>query len=158
MKKVLIFVLFVLATTAHAQVDKMMGQWNTFDDKTGNKASIVLITEKNGVYSCVIQNLYQKKADGTYDLKQPPYSKEDAKAVGAQLFIEMKEHKGQLKGKIYDPESGNTYFCKVTYEPKTDELIIRGSLDKAGLLGRSQTWKRNCDSKKCTSKKSCCSE
>ena len=31
---------------------------------------------------------------------------------------------------------------KVDYKAKTVELVLRGSLDKAGLLGRSQTWKR----------------
>ena len=44
--------------------------------------------------------------------------------------------------KVYDPESQKTYFGKVTYHAKTDELVLRGSLDKAGVLGRSQTWKR----------------
>ena len=156
MKRILIFLLFVIATTAQAQVNKMLGQWNTFDDKTGDMASIVQISEKNGVYTCVVQSLYQKTATGTYELKQPPYSKNDAKSVGAQIFIDMKEHKGQLKGKILDPSEGKTYFGKVTYDPKTDELTLRGSLDKAGLLGRSQTWKRHCDSKNCASKKSCC--
>ena len=156
MKRILIFLLFVMATTAQAQVNKMIGKWNTFNDKNGDMASLVQISESNGVYTCVIQSLYQKKTDGTFEVKQPPYSKEDAKTVGSQIFIDMKEHKGQLKGKIYDPDEGKTYFCKVTYEPKTDELKLRGSLDKAGLLGRSQTWKRHCDSKNCASKKSCC--
>ena len=30
----------------------------------------------------------------------------------------------------------------IIYKAKTDELNVRGSLDKAGLLGRSQVWKR----------------
>ena len=62
--------------------------------------------------------------------------------VGTQLFKEMKVDGDQLKGHVYDPESQKTYHGKVTYKAKTDELVLRGSLDKAGLLGRSQTWKR----------------
>ena len=153
MKKLLFVLLFAITSMAHAQVDKMLGQWNTFDDKTGDMASVVQITEKNGVYSCVVQSLYQKNADGTYQLKKPPYSKEDQQIVGSQIFIDMVVHKGHLKGKIYDPDDQKTYFGKVTYEPKTDELVLRGSLDKAGLLGRSQTWKR-----KPAAKRDCCSE
>ena len=34
-------------------------------------------------------------------------------------------------------------LCPFGAVEKTDELVLRGSLDKAGLLGRSQTWKRN---------------
>lgn len=135
--------LFIIATTAQAQVNKMTGQWNTFDDKTGNMASLVEIKENNGVYTCTILHLYQKKADGTYEFKKPPYSKSDEKIVGSQIFIDMKANKDQLKGKVYDPDDQKTYFGKVSYNAKTDELILRGSLDKAGLLGRSQTWKRN---------------
>ena len=142
MKKLFILLLLTLSLTVHAQVTKMLGQWNTFDDKTGYMASCVQITEKNGVYSCVIVNLYEKDGKGGYRIMNPPYPKQFENFVGTQLFIDMKEHKGHLKGKVYDPESGNTYHGKVTYEPKTDELVLRGSLDKAGLLGRSQTWKR----------------
>lgn len=142
MKRLFTLLLLTLSMTVHAQVAKMLGQWNTFDDKTGEMASCVQITEKNGVYSCVIVNLYEKDGKGGYRVMNPPYPKPFEKIVGTQLFIDMKEHKGHLKGKVYDPESGNTYHGKVTYEAKTDELILRGSLDKAGILGRSQTWKR----------------
>ena len=142
MKKLLFALLLTITTMANAQINKMLGFWNTFDDKTGEMASCVQITEKNGVYSCVVINLYEKDGKGGYKIMNPPYPKEFEHIVGSQLFLEMKEHKGHLKGKVYDPESGNTYFGKVTYEAKTDELTLRGSLDKAGLLGRSQVWKR----------------
>lgn len=142
MKKLLIVLLLAIAATTNAQVNKMFGLWNTFDDKTGDMASCVQITENNGTYSCVVLNMYSKNADGTYSITEPPYPKGYEHVVGSQLFIEMKEHKGHLKGKVYDPESGKTYFGKVSYNAKTDELVLRGSLDKAGLLGRSQIWKR----------------
>ena len=142
MKRIMILLLLAITATANAQVSKMFGLWNTFDDKTGDMASCVEITENNGVYSCIVLNMYEKNADGTYKVMNPPYPKGLENVVGSQLFIEMKEHKGHLKGKVYDPESDKTYFGKVTYEAKTDELVLRGSLDKAGLLGRSQTWKR----------------
>ncbi len=143
MKKLLFLFLFIAtATFAQAQVNKMLGQWNTFDDKTGEMRSCVSITEKNGVYSCEVIMLYEKDASGKYKVMQPPYAKEYEGVVGTQLFSEMKVHGEHLKGKVYDPESQKTYFGKVTYHAKTDELVLRGSLDKAGVLGRSQTWKR----------------
>ena len=127
MKKLLFLCLFVAtAMIGQAQVSKMLGQWNTFDDKTGEMRSCVNITEKDGTYYCEVIQLYE----------------EDANGVGTQLFKEMKVDGDQLKGHVYDPESQKTYHGKVTYKAKTDELVLRGSLDKAGLLGRSQTWKR----------------
>lgn len=142
-KKLFFLLLFVVtATLVQAQVSKMLGQWNTFDDKTGEMRSCVSITEKDSEYHCVVVDLYEKDANGNYRVMQPPYAKEYEGVVGTQLFSEMKVHGEHLKGKVYDPESQKTYFGKVTYKANTDELILRGSLDKAGVLGRSQTWKR----------------
>ena len=143
MKK--LFFLFLIVATAmlgQAQVSKMVGQWNTFDDKTGDMRSTVNIYEENGTYLCVVTTLYEKDANGKYQVMKEPYPKEFEGVVGTQLFSEMKVDGKHLKGKVYDPESQKTYFGKVTYKAKTDELVLRGSLDKAGLLGRSQTWKR----------------
>ena len=143
MKKLFFLFLFVAtAMLGQAQVSKMVGQWNTFDDKTGDMRSTVNIYEENGTYLCVVTTLYEKDANGKYQVMKEPYPKEFEGVVGTQLFSEMKVDGKHLKGKVYDPESQKTYFGKVTYKAKTDELVLRGSLDKAGLLGRSQTWKR----------------
>ena len=142
-KKLLFLILFIAsATLGQAQVSKMLGEWNTFDDKTGEMRSCVNITEKNGAYSCEVIKLYEKDANGQYKVMQPPYPKGYEGVVGTELFREMKANGDQLKGKVYDPESQKTYFGKITYKDKADELVLRGSLDKAGILGRSQTWKR----------------
>ena len=143
MKKLLFLLLFVAtATLGQAQVSKMLGLWNTFDDKTGDMRSTVRIYEEKGTYQAEIVTIYEKDANGNYKVMKAPYPKEYEGVVGTQIFKEMKVHSDHLKGKVYDPESQKTYHGKVTYHAKTDELILRGSLDKAGLLGRSQTWKR----------------
>ena len=143
MKKLFVLLIFIAtATLAQAQVSKMLGQWNTFDDKTGDMRSTVRIYEEKGTYQAEIITLYKKDANGKYKVMTAPYPKEFEGVVGTKIFKEMKVHGDHLKGKIYDPESQKTYHGKVTYHHKTDELVLRGSLDKAGLLGRSQTWKR----------------
>ena len=142
-KKLLsLFLFLATATLAQAQVGKMLGQWNTIDDKTGDQRTCVSITEKDGVYYGEIICMYEKDVNGKYIVMKPPYPKQWEGIVGTQIFIDMKVHGEHLKGKVYDPESQKTYFGKVTYHAQTDELVLRGSLDKAGLLGRSQTWKR----------------
>lgn len=144
MKKLLFLLLFIVtATLGHAQVSKMLGEWNTYDDKTGDLRSTVRIYEEKGTYQAEIVTLYEKDANGKFKVMKEPYPKDYEGVVGTKLFSEMKVHGEHLKGKIYDPESQKTYNGKVTYKAKHDELIVRGSLDKAGVLGRSQTWKRN---------------
>ena len=143
MKKLLFLVLFMAtAMLGQAQVSKMIGLWNTYDDKTGDLRSTVKIYEEKGTYEAVITTLYEKDASGKFKVMKAPYAKEFEGVVGTHLFKEMKVDGDQLKGKIYDPESTKTYNAKVSYKAKTDELNVRGSLDKAGVLGRSQTWKR----------------
>ena len=142
-KHFLLFLLLAAATLGQAQVSKIVGEWNTFDDKTGEMRSCVNIYEENSEYLCVVVKLYEKDNSGNYKVMQPPYPKGYEGVVGSQFFRGMKQHGDHLKGKLYDPESQKTYFGKISYKAKTDELVLRGSLDKAGLLGRSQTWKRN---------------
>ena len=144
MKKLLFLVLFMaMAMLGQAQVNKMLGQWNTFDDKTGDMRSTVRIYEVgDGTYQAEIITLYEKDANGKYQVMKAPFPKDYEGVIGTKLFINMKQDDDILKGEVYDPESKKTYYGKVSYKAKSDELIVRGSLDKAGLLGRSQTWKR----------------
>ena len=145
MKRLLFFLLFVTtASFSQAQVNKMLGEWNTFDDRTGDmRGTIRLYKEDDGTYQAEIITLYEKDANGQYHVMKAPFPKGFENIIGTKLFINMKEDGEHLKGAVHDPESQKTYYGKVTYKAKTDELILRGSLDRAGLLGRSQTWKRH---------------
>lgn len=119
MKKLLFLLLFVAtATLSQAQVNKMLGQWYTIDDKTGEQRSCVNITEKNGVYYGEVIAIYDKDANGNYREMKSPYPKEWEHVVGTQLFVDMKAGSDHLKGKVYDPESQKTYHGKVTYKAK----------------------------------------
>ena len=116
MKKLLFLLLFVAtATLGQAQVSKMLGLWNTFDDKTGDMRSTVRIYEEKGTYQAEIITIYEKDANGNYKVMKAPYPKEYEGVVGTKLFKEMKVHSDHLKGKVYDPESQKTYHGKVTY-------------------------------------------
>lgn len=44
-------------------------------------------------------------------------------------------------GTIYDPKSGNTYYCTIEMKNK-NKLEVRGSVDPFGLVGRTDTWVR----------------
>jgi uncharacterized protein (DUF2147 family) len=50
--------------------------------------------------------------------------------------------KGVWKGgTIYDPKTGNTYYCTIELKDK-DKLDVRGSIDPMGLVGRTDVWVR----------------
>lgn len=46
-----------------------------------------------------------------------------------------------VDGKVYDPESGKTYYGSMKLDGNST-LKLRGSLDKSGWLGRTETWTR----------------
>ena len=76
-KKLLFLVLFMAtAMLGQAQVSKMIGQWNTYDDKTGDLRSTVKIYEEKGTYEAVITTLYEKDASGKFKVMKAPYAKE----------------------------------------------------------------------------------
>ena len=56
----------------------------------------------------------------------------------------MIEKEGKLtNGTILDPTNGKLYKCNISLEfTGGDKLNVRGSLDKRGLIGRSQIWIR----------------
>lgn len=119
-------VILLLGLTALSAQNQFTGKWTTIDDKTGEAAGLVEI---------------YKADDGLYYGKLVDTFGEDKSAVGTMIVRGMKYEDGKLTGgKVYDPDSDKIYYCTIKYDAKKKELNLRGSLDKRGLLGRTQTW------------------
>ena len=81
----------------------------------------------------------------TTDVHNPEPALRDRPLVGLEIFSGFKyDGDGAWSGGfIYDPNSGNTYRCKITLlDP--DTLKVRGFIGVA-LFGRTETWKRQPD-------------
>ena len=61
------------------------------------------------------------------------------------LSFDNGEWKG---GKIYNPYDGKTYNGKMSLSEDKKTLTVRGSLDKAGVFGKSMKWTKVPDSEK----------
>ena len=139
MRKFGIFVLLLVAMSASAQVSKILGDWKTVDDKTGEKRSVVTIYKgSDGLYYGKISKMLmytdmELKCD---QCKGEDYNKP---IEGLVIIRGMKAENGELVGgKVLDPESGKFYYGKIYL--KDGKLVLRGSLDKRGFFGRNQTW------------------
>ena len=141
MRKIGIIVLLLVAMSAVAQVNKILGDWKTVDDKTGEKRSVVTIYKgSDGLYYGKISKMLMYT---DMDLKCDQCKGEDYNKpiVGLVIIRGMKAENGELVGgKVLDPESGKFYYGKIYL--KDGKLVLRGSLDKRGFLGRNQTWIR----------------
>ncbi len=138
--KFLLLMLFV-SLSSMAQLEEMVGRWITVDDETGQKRSIVRIyLADNGLYYGKIEHLYEAKYRDAVCV--PCKGKDhDQPIVGLVIIRGMKYKDGVFQGgKVLDPESGEFYYGKISYDPETRKLKLRGSIDKSGWFGRSQYW------------------
>ena len=130
--------MLMVATLVSAQVP-FLGEWVTIDDASGEKKSVVNIYQAdNGMYYGQIVTLFEDPDALCTECKDADYNQP---IVGLTIVRDMQLVEGELRGgKVLDPENGKLYYAKIYLDK--GNLILRGSLDKRGLLGRSQTWIR----------------
>lgn len=111
--------------------DKVLGYWWSPEQK-----SKVLITKTDGKYFGKIIAV-RKESQDKRDTKNPDKALQDRKILGMEILSSFKFDGDDTweDGKIYDPESGKTYKCKMWFE-KDDVLKIRGYVG-ISLLGRT---------------------
>jgi uncharacterized protein (DUF2147 family) len=130
-KYLLLFALVLSSMFASAQIDRIVGEWYTVDDETGTiKALVNIYQGENGLYYGQIVKAFK---NGVENPNSPN--------KGLVIVKDMQEEEGILKnGTVYEPESKKTYYAKISYNKEDNTITLRGSLDKRGWVGRSQTW------------------
>jgi len=143
MKQILFtFALLIsISVTCNAQVDKIVGKWKTIDDKDGSAKSIVSIYKAtNGQYYGKIEKMFKDSEKLCVECQGANKNK---LILGMVIINNLVEKDGKLTGgTILDPKNGKVYKCNISLESGNDKLNVRGSLDKSGWIGRSQTWLR----------------
>lgn len=136
-----LLVFFAFSLTAFGQIAEITGKWKTIDDSDGSEKSIVYIFKAtNGKYYGKIEKLF-KNPDAL--CTECPGANKNKPKLGLLILNDMVLKNGSLTGgTILDPNNGKIYRCNISLDAKTGNLSVRGSLDKAGILGRSQTWIR----------------
>ena len=134
--------LVMMSITAFGQVSSMLGEWVTVDDKTGEQRSIVKLYQgKNGLYYGAISKLLIDVPEKICKLCPNEDKNKPLEGLVIIRGMQYNEKDNQLQGgRVLDPESGNFYYGKIYL--KDGNLVLRGSIDKRGFLGRNQTWIR----------------
>jgi uncharacterized protein (DUF2147 family) len=124
-----------------ADLSSPIGEWKTFDDKTGNARAIVRIYEQDGKLFGKIERSMTPGAEGrvcavcTDDRKDQPM-------LGLIIIRNMKRtDDGYAGGDILDPDNGKVYSCKLHLDEGGAKLVVRGFIG-ISLLGRTQIWER----------------
>ena len=137
MKDLYFFSLMIMCFTSQGQ--SILGEWETFDDKTKEKKAVVLIYEDNKQYFAKIVESYTSE-DGA--ICESCKGKKKGEPIMGLVIIENISKKGDeyRGGTILDPENGKVYKCYLELVEK-NKLKVRGFLGFS-LLGRTQYWMR----------------
>ena len=131
--------LALMAQTALAQ-EEFTGKWQTL--KKGKPQSTVEIYKgTDGLYHGKVVDLADPtRKNAVCEFDGPEKGK---KVIGLVIIRNMKYSDGKMTGgTILDPQNGKTYYASMTYNKKTRQLDLRGSIDKKGILGRTEHWQR----------------
>ena len=138
-----IVILLLITCQAIAAQQEVLGRWVTIDDKANVEASVVNIFRgENGKYYGKVEALL---VEGYEDMRctNCTGSLKNAPVRGMIILRDMEYLDGKLSGgTVLDPENGKTYYGKIWYDASKKRLILRGSLDRRGILGRNQEWIR----------------
>jgi len=134
-------ILIAICVSGNAQGSKIAGKWKTIDDKDGTAKSIVFIFKAtNGKYYGKIDKMFKDSEKLCVECEG---ANKNQPVLGMMIINDLIEKENKLTdGTILDPKNGKIYKCNLSLESGGDKLIVRGSLDKNGWIGRSQTWIR----------------
>ena len=119
-----------------------VGNWHSFDEKTGELKSLIVITEKDGVLSGHIDKLLRKNADQARLCNECTDDRKNQPMLGLEIIRGARKAEGKEvweDGKILDPENGKSYTLRLTPIDDGRKLEVRGSFL---FISRTQTWVR----------------
>ena len=133
----------VLVGRVEAQQHSAAGRWKTIDDRTGQARSIVEIVEVDGELRGTIARVFSPPAPSAMpSCEKCPGDRKDKPVVGMTILWGLKRHADEYTGgRIFDPEEGKTYRCKLRIIDGGRTLEVRGFIGLS-LVGRTQTWRR----------------
>lgn len=137
MKYLSIILFFIFYSTINAQ--SIIGEWETIDDVTGDKLSVVEIYKTGEQYFGKITQLFKDPIDSVCDMCEGDnYNKP---VIGLVIIENLIEDDDEFNdGTVLDPNNGKTYKCYLELEGN-NKLKLRGYIG-ISLIGRTQYWQR----------------
>jgi uncharacterized protein (DUF2147 family) len=130
----------MLNQSGNTDGDLLLGVW-----ETGTGKARVQIKKYGSTYYGQIVWLKEplnEEGKPKVDKNNPDETKRTQPLLGYRMLLgfEYKGNKIWENGTIYDPESGNTYNCKIEMTDN-NTIDIRGYIG-VSVFGRTDTWKR----------------
>ena len=128
-----------------ADLSSPAGLWRTVDDKTGASAATSASTSWTAS-STAGWNASSTRREAVQKCKKCTDDRRDQPVLGMVIMRGLHRDGDEWNGgRIVDPETGDTYRCKMHLVDGGQKLELRGYV-MMPVLGRSQTWKRDPES------------
>lgn len=133
---------FLILWNMSAYTQSVLGRWQTIDDETGKKKSIVEIYEEGGKVHGRVVELFREP----HQIQNPICEKceddrKDQLVLGMVVLRDLVLKDGYYQsGTICDPNNGKIYRCEMWLSKgDVNKLELRGYW---GFIYRTQTWIR----------------
>lgn len=137
MKTLLTLFVFLIGITTHAQ--SILGEWETYDDKTNEKKAIIEIYKQNDMYAAKIIKNFVRDKDAVCEKCEG--ENKNKPIIGLIIIENLKKIDDVYEeGTILDPQSGDIYKCYLKLVEK-NKLKVRGYIGFS-IIGRTQYWLR----------------
>ncbi|MGL5621312.1 DUF2147 domain-containing protein [Cetobacterium sp.] len=149
MKKLFLLLTLVFSSLSFSKEEDISGRCITEKAKNGNQIIVEFYKVENKYFGKINEltiPTYEKghKLEGQIkvDLANSDENLKSRPLVGINFVSEFtyNSEKDRFEnGFIYNPENGKTYYCSISFKD-ANTIIVKGSLDKSGLIGSKQTW------------------
>jgi uncharacterized protein (DUF2147 family) len=128
-------ILFIITLNLTINGQSIIGQWETFDDKTKEKKAIIEVYKTNNFYFAKIVKSFIGEKNAICETCKG--TKKGKPIIGLIIIENIKEDGKEFNGGlILDPENGETYKCYLKLI-NNNKLKVRGYLGFS-LFGRTQ--------------------
>lgn len=140
-KTIILFTTLLLSLFSFSAKEDILRTWLN-EAKTG----IVEFREENDKivgYLIDLKEKFDANGNEKLDFRNPNKELQSRKIKGLKIIENFKYNEANNSyedGKIYDPSSGKTYYASASL--KDGKLHLRGSIDKLGWFGVTQTWEK----------------
>lgn len=151
MKQFFLLFIFIFNAFTFSKEQDISGKWITEKSKSGNQIIVQFYKIDNKYFGKIEEltiprydNLHKLAGQLKLDTSNIDKDLNSRPLIGINFVSEFKynsENDKFEKGFIYNPENGKTYYCSISFKD-SNTLIVKGSLDKSGLIGKTQIWKK----------------
>ena len=131
-------ILFIITLSFTLNGQSIIGQWETYDDKTKEKKAVIEIYQTDNLYFGKIVKSFKGEKNALCENCKG--INKNKPIIGLVVIENIKKDGNKFNGgTVLDPDNGETYKCNLKLI--NNKLEVRGYLGFS-LFGRTQYWVR----------------